>query len=183
MKKLSDGNFLAIGNDFDSLGTPRDGLQAGWLIKFTDQGQILWERHYASAKYENYLLDFVELNNGDILACGQVIDGTIRDSVQQGWLLHLDRDGCLGDRCTTGIQNVTSEQTIKIYPNPTTHSIHIDGIADDAEYGITDIIGQSLLHGNLNPIHEIDLNPLPSGIYLIDILTDGQHISRKIIKQ
>lgn len=79
LKILSDNNFMAVGGTYDSTYTDGQPYKnTGWLIKFDIDGNIIWQRKYFNTEdypgQTNYLYDFVELPNKDIIAAGERID-------------------------------------------------------------------------------------------------------------
>jgi Secretion system C-terminal sorting domain len=171
MKLLNDGNFLAVGCGVDSIDNPTNPFQAGWIIKFTQYGQILWQRQYYNVKFFNYLYDFIELGNGDIVACGQCIDNSASENNQQAWVLHLDINGCLvPGGCTSGISDSQSKSGIKIYPNPSSTIAFVDysDLAIPTTIKIYNALGQSIhetIITNGSGTQQIMVQQWPSGFY------------------
>ena len=54
----------------------------------------------------------------------------------------------------------------KVYPNPTTGRLHVE-IASPAPYRITNVLGQTLLSGQM--VDEIDVSELSDGVYFINV--------------
>ncbi|MEO0687004.1 MAG: T9SS type A sorting domain-containing protein, partial [Cyanobacteria bacterium J06649_11] len=78
----------------------------------------------------------------------------------------------------------TSVKPANIYPNPATTTIAIPDIKARANYTITSINGQRSVSGQFTPGQRIDINLLPTGAYLIHLVTeDGEAISARFIKQ
>lgn len=73
---------------------------------------------------------------------------------------------------------------IKVYPNPTNNYITIDGISSEELKTITviDVNGKkvsAVLNNN-----QIDISGLPSGIYMLRIVTnEGTVLNEKIVKK
>lgn len=76
------------------------------------------------------------------------------------------------------------QPSFKVYPNPVTDIITIDG-AQGAAY-ITDMLGRRLMHTTLNTTGhtDIDIKTLPAGSYLVVVqATDGSYRNTRIVKQ
>ena len=182
MKQLSDGNFLAVGNTFDSLAIADSLVQSGWLVKFTPQGQVLWQRRYYgfhSTYYEiNHLYDFVELANGDIIACGEAQDWTLPSYIQQGWLLRLNSEGCLIDGCERlAVDMIGPDAFLHLYPNPNTGSFNLESVQSlGSEYNVTDMLGQIVHQGQIKSDNQnINLSELTDGVYTLTFNKAGQY--------
>ena len=105
-------------------------------------------------------------------------------------LKDLDSDNSLAENWTTGndltkIDKFIENQTIALYPNPTSGKIHI-ALSENAIH--CQIIG---LMGNVlqeifpsNPDFELDLSSLPSGMYLVKVqFANGRIVFRKVVKR
>ena len=76
----------------------------------------------------------------------------------------------------TGIED-SYEQSIQMYPNPTTGLVHFSGV-EDAVISVYNISGK-MINDNVNG-KTIDLSSLPNGIYLVKIQKDGTTLTKKI---
>ncbi|MBK7387674.1 MAG: T9SS type A sorting domain-containing protein [Bacteroidetes bacterium] len=93
--------------------------------------------------------------------------------------------------CGTGINQSTNEPSFSIFPNPTDEAIHITGnnlSGNNYTYSLYNTIGQLLQYENLlksnNEIEtEINLAAFPSGVYLLQISSEGYSNSLKIFKK
>lgn len=198
LKKLSDGNYLAVGGTYDSTYTDGQPYKnTGWLIKFDENGTVLWQKKYFNTTdmpgQTNYLYDFVELSDGSIIAAGERIDG-FTDYPQQGWLLRLDNYGCL----VPGCQNVGINESenrlfnLKIYPNPVSDVLYTYfdfPQSQDASYSIkiSSIDGremQSIYRLQKESTYMIETGNYASGIYIIGVYKEQQLVrTSKFIKQ
>ena len=188
LKKLSDGNYLAVGGTYDSTYTDGQPYKnTGWLIKFDENGSVLWQRKYFNTTdmpgQTNYLYDFVELSDGSIIAGGERIDG-FTDYPQQGWLLRLDNYGCLVPGCqNVGVIEVENRlSTFKLYPNPVSDVLYtyFDYPQDqDAFYSIkiSSIDGreiQSIYHLQKGSTYAIETKNYAGGIYIVGLYKEQQ---------
>jgi hypothetical protein len=210
IKKLADGNYLGVGEFVNgdstlSTGNPIWLVYGGLLVKFDEQGNILWDRkYYAVASFHefNRLYDFIEQEDGSILACGEstnmYTDSTMKqDSVlQMGWLLRVGADGCLSaDDCGyTEIIDVKAEKEsfqLSIYPNPFADIINIETyeMKDAKKYyaAITDIEGREVFRNILltsNSSYQVKTSNLSSGIYSVGIMEGSNKlITQKVLKK
>jgi hypothetical protein len=66
-----------------------------------------------------------------------------------------------------------------LYPNPIIKILHIE-IEKEFTGTIYDITGKTLINVNSK---DIDASSLSPGIYLIDIISENKHYTKKLIKQ
>ncbi len=87
----------------------------------------------------------------------------------------------------TGIDNITmvNNDDVKIYPNPTSGQLFIDGVVSGTLYRVYNILGQQVESGTINnKKEEVNMEVLRTGTYILQ-LTDknGNRISRTVVKQ
>ncbi|MBL7909868.1 MAG: T9SS type A sorting domain-containing protein [Bacteroidia bacterium] len=87
----------------------------------------------------------------------------------------------------TGIEknSIYGNETISIYPNPTSNNITISGVQNVTKIELINSIGQIVFTENsVNATNSvIDLNQLPTGIYFVQLQTEQGSITKKIIKE
>lgn len=77
--------------------------------------------------------------------------------------------------------SVKKEQPFRIYPNPAHFRVYFSKAV--THYTLYNIHGRLIKQGNSGFTRKISLSGLPKGIYILKIKRNGQHLSRKIIKQ
>ena len=85
-------------------------------------------------------------------------------------------------------ENQTVEQKVKVFPNPATNVVNILGLQNSnrAEIQIIDTYGIAILQYSWaikNNAVNIPITSLGSGIYIVTIRSDEQHIQTKFYKQ
>lgn len=190
--KLRDNiSYLSMGMLADSM----TGIYS-WITKFSDDGEILWNRNYKMESdtngYQYEIRDIAEDKEGSLIAVGERLD-LVRQgfNTQQGYLMKLDTYGCLTPGChlVSTKDEYKEHVKIKIYPNPATEFITFyidDNIKLKVnQYCIRDMKGQLIkeVRSLLPDIHYvIHTHDFPSGMYIIQFLKDGQIVkSEKII--
>ena len=85
--------------------------------------------------------------------------------------------------------NTSTEKLITVYPNPTNEKLQISlgmSRAAELEIEVLDLLGKSHLHlGVGSGIHEdlnLDVSSLSSGVYLLQVKTEGQVTVKKFVK-
>jgi hypothetical protein len=125
-----DSSFVTVGNILDFNG---QGGSYGLIYKVSSKGDSLWTRKYIPIGWLNgraFWMDLYQVqptNFNTIVACGRVSDTL--DKTIKGWLLHLDKDGCLVPGCGefVKVENVINgkEKPFKIYPNPINEKFYL----------------------------------------------------------
>ncbi len=88
---------------------------------------------------------------------------------------------------TTGLANITADNGVKVYPNPSNGIFNITGQGlQNAEVMVTDIVGRKVYNSNLNMnngIGQINLSNLTEGVYFININAGNTVYNSKIMLQ
>jgi len=81
--------------------------------------------------------------------------------------------------------NESWKHKTSIYPNPMDDALHIDGMQNEEEYKVYNIVGSVLQNGTLKKGgNVIDVRDLPVGMYMVEVMgDDGRRVVRKILKQ
>jgi hypothetical protein len=67
--------------------------------------------------------------------------------------------------------NTIEDNTINIYPNPTTNLLQIDNLPNTASYSLLTIVGATMQQGTLHRgSNTIALGTLPTGMYLLQLI-------------
>ena len=184
---LKDGNLLTYGEARDL----NQSNFAGYLCKFSQEGEILWRHYYNPEVDSMYLAENTsgfktagvkqcqELEDGRILCLGTTIFNRA-DTIPQReiWLLLVDENGCVYDDCKMSVDlpvsssSVLPNQSGRIYPNPVTDMLQIADVSFD-RYVISDMMGRTVLEGGFST--NINLpSRMPSGMYILQLVEDGR---------
>jgi hypothetical protein len=83
----------------------------------------------------------------------------------------------------SGIENVATENSISIYPNPVKNELRIEnGELKINNVELFDLTGKIIFNFQFSTINSINVSALPQGIYLVKITTDKRIITKKIVK-
>lgn len=182
MTQTYDGNYIAVGTVLDTFQTEGIWRQKGWLVKFDESGNVLWDRKiYSNADNYSTITDIVEADDHSLLACG-LSQSYNEDYPQRGWLLKLDEWGCL-DSEWCGPNTVYEEQGassgVVISPNPASNYFRISfsqkeelsHFADDLIQKITvyNLVGEKMFDAKYDGVTfaEIETENWPSGMYVV----------------
>jgi hypothetical protein len=96
-------------------------------------------------------------------------------------LIAEDADGTISFSKTIAIQSNCSGNTdLKLYPNPCMNFLNISGNYKNLSYSISDINGRIIKNEIIGDNTKIKLAEINSGLYIINILVDGQSSSHMI---
>jgi hypothetical protein len=131
--------------------------------------------------------------NDDFTGCGsqsEVLFPTAGlDSIYivvEGWdneageyILNIDNDYVTPNVAVHYING--QEYNLIIYPNPTNSILNIDGVTPEQIY-LYNMEGR-LVMPVISNANSLDISNLPTGVYILDMIVDEQHLREKIIKQ
>jgi hypothetical protein len=102
--------------------------------------------------------------------------------------IHDNAPGCNSPEevlhdCFVGIPELPEDVRISVYPNPTSSVITIAGVNGVInEVSIYNKLGQRVIH-EMNPNNTVDVSWLPRGLYIVEVVLDGQQVREKVIVQ
>jgi hypothetical protein len=89
------------------------------------------------------------------------------------------------DDCgTTGInENNLSLKNVSVFPNPFSDNVFINGLPSECEVSVYNAVGQKLIYKHVAATSAtIDVTTLSTGIYLLEITTGNNVITKKLVK-
>ena len=181
-----DGKILALGYNVTNC----------ILLCYNPDGTLLWKREVALEGFDQLKFNFMTwASDGGILLDGYIYGTQNNQYYSKIFLLKMDSVGCLEPGCEqTIITDAEEVERIKadfdISPNPTGGAIKITYQGTDrhkirnAQIKVHDNIGRLVLQESFDgDSSELELNNLPSGIYLVSIMNNGGTIyMSKILK-
>lgn len=184
MIETMDGNYIAIGSNFDDTLDNGFGILTGYLVKFDEEGTILWEKQYYGAfggQHKNEFYDIVEMADSSLVLCGESTKFS-EDFPQRGWLVSLDKNGNL-DSLTVDVKmvEIRSEVSLSAYPNPADDYLTLELSNENIErvelYSLTGQLLQSEAVSGTRV--EISVADLPAGVY--SVLVNGRY-GKRVVK-
>ena len=190
MIALDEGKFLAIGTQRAALPWPPiadPNAFAGVMYNLTPEGDVNWSRFdtakwYPNALSKNYLTTAITLPDGSIVACGYH-DQDIPEDKTWGWLIKVDKDGCIDCPLVDATEQVYGADKIRIFPNPTTSRVYFvteQGSLERVE--VLDKMGRVIHTKAITYDNWIDLEGLPSGIYFLRFFDEEGFVVKKVVK-
>ncbi len=181
-----DKNFVAYNNNILNLITENCYIQGASSIStgnnniFSDvAGDLMLNADYSldacspavNAGDNNYAVQLLEDIDANFRFYSTVDMGAFE--AQSNCVSSKEQDGNISENI--------KEESIYIFPNPTTHILYINSNLDDLEIRLFDMMGRQALTTRSK---EIDMSELPSGIYLMRIYSQGQFIrNEKVMKE
>lgn len=200
LKKTPDGGFIMAGYSNGSIGgdktAPGFGMEDIWVVKTDSLGNKLWDKTLGGSNSES------SFNHNRI----SVVFATIQLTSDNGFIVGThSNSGSSGNKTQAGkgkfdywivklapevleIADEISDTGFSIFPNPSQGNFNLqisNFNAQSAEIIISDLLGKVVLKKNLEPTankftEQINL-PVGKGMYLLQIKTGNQSITRKIL--
>jgi hypothetical protein len=192
IEPTTDGNYIGAGESF-IIENPNDTVfNAGWLMKFSPDGDSIWSRYdlpplsISAHMFNDQYFDGVGvLSSGSIIAGGSAGENNERYI----WLVKVTTDGCL-DTLFCGlvpIREPMKSTATEVYPNPanTSVSVALPAAAGEAVLVLYDVQGKPVRRQerlDLAAVATIETRDLSPGIYFLEIrLADGRTERRKLL--
>ncbi len=175
---------------------------AGLLIKMDYDGNIQWGRQIeadtACIYSQTYVYDVDIAADSSFYLCGNVsryVDfhcPEITSFGKPGFVMHVDKFGCLEPGCqlTDGIEKLSFESEIVLYPNPTTDEINITtgGVFDSNKpitISISNYTGQVVFANQFTTTFaNINVKDYANGLYIVTLAQQGkQSVYKKVVKR
>lgn len=174
ISQTSDNCISGCGYTSDLPVTNSDIL----IFKMDYEGDTIWTKTFGGNSYE---VGYGIFETSDL---GFIVTGYTQSygaGNSDMYLIKTNSEGIL-----TSIDDPILEiNPIEVYPNPFNHKITIETRPDYKAIEVYDLNGNnhfSKLLNQENKTEIIDLRRLKKGIYILKIRTDGQDITKKIIK-
>lgn len=165
-----------------------EGYHTGMIAKVNADGDSLWSRidtiFTPAWGSKPKLSSVVALPSGSIIACGQVDRYNPEPAKSFGWIVKVDKDGCIEPGCQL-VGNTEIFPNIGgfgVFPNPVADKITIKG-EGKFDVVVYEISGKQYLDAqDVNQETTLDLRSLAKGIYFLQIRKGNQFLTKKIVK-
>ncbi|HAW19900.1 MAG TPA: hypothetical protein DCX14_06940 [Flavobacteriales bacterium] len=177
-----DHHFLRSGLQSDALGHHYCVVDTAYRHDYESSFQIFQlnqsgnkigsHAFFKSDTIDHHFIDFHVGSIGDVYVTGR-IDGFY---LKNTFLLKLSTP--------LGIENLSSESSFSIYPNPTSGMVQLEtNIDGQKDVVVFDVTG-SMVHRTASnaSIIDLDLNQLDAGVYTIVLKTEEQAKAVKVVK-
>ena len=80
-----------------------------------------------------------------------------------------------------GVEEIKEE--VSVYPNPTNCVLFVETPYAAAQYRVFNLTGQQILSGKASGTLQIDFGGRPKGVYVLQVVSEGQMVTQKIVVQ
>lgn len=184
IKHLNDGSLIVCG--FDRV----NGEIVGYIAKVDTDGNTLWYRRYSQTEGNSgYFFDVIQTTDGGFFLTGYLY--AYPELTRDTWGIKLDDMGCLVPGCDTvqAVLSMDGAVAFSIFPNPTSQfiNVHLSSLnpVNNVVFELSDLQGRRVKSFSpqlSDTTYMMDVQELPSGMYLIKMLRNGELVkSEKII--
>lgn len=182
---LEPGNYIVFVWQVDNWeeGQPLHGFQSTNGFVADADNDIDFDNNGFGAPFTDIMsgivtltLDGEPLNDGDPFNCYFDYDASGNNTIDFGFF----------NPDITSVDQVTNQNGLKIFPNPTNDKFTIEGNLAQYQIELSDAVGRSLRSINTNESsHTIDISTLPKGLYILKIKNKHNELIeiKKVIKQ
>lgn len=176
----ANGSYIIAGDTYSNDGdiTENKGTSDTWLFKVSSAGALVWQKTLGGSS-----LDFsgavIPLIDGGYLMTGRTYsnNGEVLQNLgsQDAWLVRLDTDLAL-----TGFESTP----FKIFPNPVkmVFNVNLPDPESIQKLTIYNALGQVVVQ-KYEHLAQTNVEQLSSGIYWVQLLSQGKAITQKMIKE
>jgi hypothetical protein len=171
IRPTSDGGYIeaAISRSFGWINPEM------WLLRLNANGDTLWTRRYGSWDHD-HCYAAKQTSDGGFIAVGHQEDPNGIEHIQ---FVKTNSNGTLDP---VGINELASNASFKIYPNPSNGLFSISASSQISSVNISDALGNlvKVIKADDALLH-IDIADKPKGAYLVTVRTATSAYTRKII--
>ncbi|MFQ5448238.1 MAG: T9SS type A sorting domain-containing protein, partial [Saprospiraceae bacterium] len=185
MAYVAAGDFIFI----KSLDPP-DGGRYGWVMKVSDEGNLLWIRKYNIAEsvgHSHQIYDLKQTPDGGFILVGKAVGAApVGEPSGQAWLLKLDSCGChipgcqWQDTVTVVRQPEEASVGLAIHPNPTRDYLNFQlrtpRYIPSAAFRILNTEGRVMKEFKSDYVKDTFIVPVwdwPAGVYFLQVEAGG----------
>ncbi len=204
MSQTNDKGYLLTGKSTSLEGGDKTennlGTWQAWTIKIDSLMNRVWDKtsltlYTYNGSNSDQSAGALESSNGCYVIGVSTFAGIGGDKTQPNWdTSDATDDYWIVEYCDTfplGIQEPVGAMHLLAYPNPTSGDLYINIQKDnltEASFTLTNTTGQTIYQSTADHLAHsytkiLDLSKLPTGVYLLDVVVDGERIVKKVLKE
>jgi hypothetical protein len=168
--EISNGYVFAATVSGDAGGvTGFNGERDAWIVEINDTGEIQWESCIGDAGIQRVTANISQTNDGGYIFGGFTGELGPTSTLRNWWLVKLSS--------TLGVEDVTAQNKIDVYPNPTSEKLNIklNPSQINQPFKIFDSLGKLILKGIIKEKKiQVNIQSFSKGVYSL-ILNDNEH--------
>jgi hypothetical protein len=180
IQTTSDDGFIVVGGTSSINGdvTGNYGSGDAWVVKLDSTGAIIWQKCLGGTSYDN-AKNIQLTSDGGFIFAGSTnsIDGDVTGNHGSSdvWVVKLGPDLSTAS---------FASQELKIFPNPTKNILQLQTANNGSldKITITDLTGKIILIQTTNTA-QINVEPLASGMYILEATSGEAKYSSKFVKE
>jgi hypothetical protein len=185
LQQTADGGYIVGGTSHSGISGDKSeapyGLNDFWIVKLKASGAILWDKIYGRSSNEVLFALQQTTNGGYILGGFTDYVNKYRQGLLDYWIVKVDTS-------PTGMQETEVGSAISISPNPSQgkFTLKLSNLTfTTATVTVSDLLGRVVLQKDIpvttNQLSEELTIPNTKGIYLLQLKTGEQTLTRKIV--
>lgn len=150
-----------------------------WYVCINENGNVIWDKTIGGFGYDYYAKTIIDVDNNSIISAGvstSEISGNKTSPHFGGgdiWVIEMTLPAL-------GV-NMIEQNNCNIYPNPAIETVFISYDKNISILNIYDLTGRLMFQTkNCNEI-KVNLDNFSSGLYLIEIESEGNRITQKLV--
>ena len=180
IQQTTDGGFVVSGrsfsDDFDVSGN--NGESDIWILKLDNVGNLEWEKNFGGSLSEEAHSIQQTIDGGFIIAAQSFSDDfdvSGNNGESDIWILKFEA-------LPVSVQLAPSVNRVSIFPNPSGGSITIRNVESMTPMKIKIVDLNGKLIRSYNEVNDqIILNKLPTGQYILEVISGVSFFSKRII--
>ena len=180
IQQTTDGGFVVAGAAFSDNFDVGDnnGLSDIWVLKLDNSGNLEWEKNYGGSSFD-YPQSIQLTTDGGFIIAGHTQSNDFDVSGNNGesdiWILKFEA-------LPVSVQLAPSVNRVSIFPNPSGGSITIRNVESMTPMKIKIVDLNGKLIRSYNEVNDqIILNKLPTGQYILEVISGVSFFSKRII--
>lgn len=145
------------------------GERDAWIVEINYTGEIQWENCIGDIGIQSVTANISQTNDGGYIFGGHTDPGPTNSTLRNWWLVKLSS--------ILGVEDVTAQNKINLYPNPTSEKLNIKLNPNQINqpFKIFNSLGKLILKGIINEERfQVNIQGFSKGVYFL-VLNNNEH--------